>query len=294
MQNQIALLSIGRHTRLGDVLERALEGVPFQSYDMEALSNADRTDKRVLFAASADKYGENDQMRALTALLLRGECRLDGAVCAVIVDGEQGGAVHIDALRLLLAANGAGAACVRQPLLESGRDLRNLLALSGDGRQTPFARYCALAKDLTKRLSDYEVGARGQLRIRLATALSGGAAQEWRIALSRLLESAGCDLADTPIAEHTMLFAENATGLPDERTLAQLKNGCGRLSCLIASPVMGGDLYALSLLDQACVRGGYALMPEGMIMFEGMSAVEALSGRGEIERMKAMVDQMHR
>lgn len=294
MLEQIALISIGRHTRLGDVLEHALEGLPFQTFDADSLLNADITGRRVLFAASADQYGENEQMRALTALFLRGGCRLDGSVCAAVADGEQGGAVHTDALRLLLAANGAGAVCVPRPLLESGRDLRSLPASTVGGRKTPFERYCALARELTKRLSDYEPETDIASRVRLVTALSGGAAEDWRIALARMLEPAKSDLADAPTAAHTILLAENTAGLPDEKTLQLLKNGGGRLSCLIASPAMGGELYALALLDQACARGGYALSPEGMLVFEGMSAVEALASRAELERVKAMVDRMPR
>lgn len=285
--DQIDLISIGRHTRLGDVLEHALEGLTFETLDTEALSNGSLLHRRLLFVVSADQYGENEQMHAMNSLFLRGECRLDGSACAVIADGEQGGALYTDALRLLRAANRAGAACVAQPLLASSRDLRSLPASSVGGRKTPFARYCALAKALVKRLSEYEGESGEMMRVRLATALSSGAAREWGIALARLLEPVKCDLTDTSTAKHTILLAENTTGLPDEKTLALLKNRGGCLRCLIASPAMGGDLYALALLDQACARGGYALSPEGMLVFEGMSAVEALSSGAELERVKA-------
>ena len=68
--------------------------------------------------------------------------------------------------------------------------------------------------------------------------------------------------------------------------LSLLRRGSGRLTCLVASPAAGGELYSLALLDQACVRGGYSLAPEGMLVFEGMSAVEVLSSKAEMERVK--------
>lgn len=289
MDNRITLVSIGRHTRLGDVLEHALEGLPFQTIDIEALVNANVANARLLFAASADDSGENERMRRLAARLCRGEGLLDGAVCAMVADGEQGGSMRIDALRLLLAANGAGAACPSRPLLESGRELSAFSQQTGKERKTPFERYCALAKELTACLMTYNPDMEKQRRFRFAASLTGGTAKDWRAALSRWVADAGGELTEEPGAEDTILLAENTTGLPDERTLALLRRGSGRLYCLIASPSDGGDLYALNLLDQACVRGGYALAPEGMLVFEGKSAVEALASRAETERVKTRI-----
>jgi hypothetical protein len=91
LKDSILVVSIGRHTRLGDALETALDGLRFQTIEAEELETADCADARVLFAASADPAGGNEPMRRLTARLLRGELRLCGAVCAMIADGEQGG-----------------------------------------------------------------------------------------------------------------------------------------------------------------------------------------------------------
>lgn len=288
LKDSILVVSIGRHTRLGDVLETALDGLRFQTIEAEELETADCTDARVLFAASADPVGENEPMRRLTARLLRDELRLCGAVCAMIADGEQGGAMRTDALRLLLAANAAGAEVLPQALLESGRDLRALDDISCG--QTPFERYRVLARTVTRRLAAYERVEKEQ-QVRLVTTLESGVAQDWRAALKRLVPVAGLETAEPDGAERTMLLAENAHGLPEERVLALLR-GNGRLACLIASPALGGELYALALLDQVCIRGSYALAPEGMLLFEGMSAVEVLAGRGKMGRAEALLTNL--
>ena len=289
MKQTIDLISPGRHTRLGDALEHALEGMPFQTITAEELAGAELTNRRLLFAASADSLGENAEMRALTLNLLRGGRDLSGSVCAVIADGEQGGAVQIDALRLLQAANDAGAACIARPLFESGRDLRNLSPAAGGGRGTPFERYLALARNLALHLSGYEPPQGEKKRVRLISALEPGATQDWRGALARICAAAGGVFAEDEDAENTILLCENTTGLPSERTLALLNGGSGCLSCIVASPIVGGELYSLALLSQISARGDFSLAPNGITLFDGLSAGEALSGRQEMERLKTAV-----
>ena len=289
MKQTIDLISLGRHTRLGDALEHALEGQSFQTITAEELAGAALTNRRLLFAASADSLGENADMRALTLELLRGGRDLSGSVCAVIADGEQGGALQLDALLLLQAANGAGAACISRPLFETGRDLRNLPPVSGGGRGTPFERYLALARSLALRLSGYEPPQGEKKRVRLISALESGITQDWRGALARICADAGGVFAENEEAENTILLCENTTGLPGERTLALLNGGSGRLSCMVASPMAGGELYSLALLSQICARGDFSLTPNGITLFDGLSAGEALSGRLEMERVKTVV-----
>ena len=292
MKQSIELISLGRHTRLGDALEHALEGVPFQTIAAENLARTNLTNRRLLFAVSADKLGENAEMRAFTLDLLRGGQDLSGSACAVIADGEQGGAVQIDALRLLSAANGAGATCIREPLFESGRDLRCLTPVSGGGRGTPFERYLTLARSFVLRLSGYEPPQSEKGRVRLISTLENGATQDWRGALARICEEAGLLFSEEEDAENTILLCENTRGLPNERTLALLGGGSGRLSCMVASPGAGGELYALTLLNQICLRGGYSLAPSGITLLDGWSAVEVISGRLEMERVKAAVAKL--
>jgi len=290
LNNPITLISIGRHTRLGDVLEQALSGLPFQTMQAEELSGAKIAGARFLFAASSDAASENEQLHELTLRLKRGQIRLDGAACAILADGEQGGALQTDALQLLLAASGAGAVCISQPLLEARRDLRSFSEAKGSARKTPFEAYVAQANMLIQRLSEFEIKPPEPPRVRLLSPLTGGPAKDWRSAIARVLTESGTTLTEDEHAPRTILLAENTSGLPDERTLALLRRGSGRLTCVVATPAAGGELYSLALLDQACVRGGYSLAPEGMLVFEGMSAVEVLAGKAEMERVKNTIN----
>ena len=293
MNNPITLISIGRHTRLGDVLEQALSGLPFQTMQAEELSGAKAAGARLLFAASADATGDNEQLRELTQRFRSGELRLHGAACALLADGEQGGALQADALQLLLAASGAGAACISQPLLEARRDLRSFTEAKGSARKTPFEAYVSQASTLIRHLGEFEIELTEPTHVRLVSPLMGGPAKDWRSTLTRMLTESGATLTEDEHATRTILLSENTSGLPDERTLALLRRGSGRLTCLIASPAAGGELYSLALLDQACVRGGYSLAPEGMLVFEGMSTVEILAGKAEMERVKTCFLSVH-
>ena len=286
MNNPITLISIGRHTRLGDVLEQALSGLSFQTMQAEELSGAKTAGARLLFAVSADATGENEQLRKLSQRFRSGELRLQGAACALLADGEQGGDIQTDALKLLLAASDAGAICIAQPLLESRRDLRSFTEAKGMARKTPFEAYVSQANTLIRRLGEFEIELPDPARVRLLSPLTGGTAKDWRSALTRILTESGAVLTEDEHAQRSILLVENTSGLPDERTLALLRRGSGRLTCLVASPAAGSELYSLALLDQACVRGGYSLAPEGMLVFEGMSAVEILAGKAEMERVK--------
>ena len=117
---------------------------------------------------------------------------------------------------------------------------------------------------------------------RFLTTLETGISRDWRIAIARYTDL--CE--DTPngedFARQTILICENATGLPDETTLALL-NDSGELRILLASP------EADSELERAVLRGNYALPPHAVLVFEGLSAVEALSSKGEMERVKVFL-----
>jgi hypothetical protein len=98
LKDSILVVSIGRHTRLGDALETALDGLRFQTIEAEELETADCADARVLFAASADPAGGNEPMRRLTHGLLR--CDVDRAARLLDDCGwRAGGPMRPDALR---------------------------------------------------------------------------------------------------------------------------------------------------------------------------------------------------
>lgn len=282
--DRLLVVSIGVHTRLGDVLELALAETPFETIVAEELLAGHWLRRRLLFAISAEESGENTLLRALAANLCAGA--LEGCVCASIVDGASGGEAHLDTLRLLRAANAAGARISAKPLLESGRELRQFAL----GRETPFARYCARAGELVARLMAAETNANqaGFASWRFLTTLETGISRDWRIAIARYTDL--CE--DTPngedFARQTILICENATGLPDETTLALL-NDSGELRILLASPEADSEFYLSCLLERAVLRGNYALPPHAVLVFEGLSAVEALSSKGEMERVKVFL-----
>ncbi len=283
-KQHIVVISVGRHTRLGDALEFALEGLPFETVDAVDFTNKSWQNRSLLFAASTDADGQNAQMRALSARLAAGTCALGGCICAMIVDAEQGGSAHIDALRLLLAANAAGAELLAQPLLEADRELRGVMQ-AGNGKGTPFERYRSLARTLALRLDEARVVSREWPRMRFDTPLEGGAAHDWRGALKDIVSASGGELTDETGAEQTVLLCENTVGLPDERTLALL-GGDGTIRFLVASPTTGSELYTAALVERACLRGGFSLPQHALVVFEGMSAVEALSKKSELARVK--------
>lgn len=283
LPEKIVVVSVGRHTRLGDVLERALEGVAFETTDADTLSSAEFRNRRLLFAVSADQSGENAAMRALTVALSRAQDCLDGCVCALLADGEQGGEVQVDARKLLLRANASGAQILPKPLLESGTGLKRF----SDGRDTPFERYCAAARALVERLAGYEPVSADHPHVRLVTLLADGAASDWRMLLGRIAADVGGQLSDGGEEKSTILLCENNTGLPDEATLSLL-DGSGRIRFWIASPEDGSELYLLALLERACVRGSYALAPRGVAVFDGLNAVEAIADQAEAARIRKL------
>ena len=288
MTDQIVIVSMGQHTRLGDVLEYALAQTPFETIDASELARGNWANRRLLFATSADPRGENVSLRQLAAQLGGGECDLSGCALAMIADGEQGGAIHLDAIRLLIAANEAGAEVLARPLIETGRDLRTLTQELG-GRESGFERYRSLARALVERLAKFEQASLDERVIRLASALDAGASNDWRAAIRRMLAAGSAALSeDDSETEETIFLCENTNGLPDAATLAQFR-GEGRVRFLVASPSTGAELYLAALLERACLRGGYSLAPHGVIVFEGKSAVEVLASRAEMERVKALL-----
>ncbi len=278
----LVVVSIGNHTRLGDVLEYAVAGLAFETIEPEVFLRGSWQNRRVLFAISADVSGENTQLRALAAGLRVGVCRLEGCTCATLVDGASGGDAHLDAIALLLAANNAGARVIAKPLLEGGRELKPFLG----GKESPFERYRMLARELTARLCAEALQAASPL-VRLLTALEGGAVFDWRAFLARVVSQTGGEMEDIGTPDATILLCENEGGLPDERTLS-LFSGAGLLRLLIASPATGSELYIACLIERACLRGGYALPPHAVLVFDGMSAVEAMASRVEMERVKTL------
>ena len=280
---KLVVVSIGRHTRLGDILEHALANVAFETVETEAFLTGNWMNRRLLFAISADESDGNAQLHTLTSHLREEGNFLENCEVAAIVDGAQGALAHLDSLALLMAVNRAGATILSRPLIEADRELR----FWSGGRESPFERYRAFARQLVERLLMVESTPPEHPRVRIATALEGGAAHDWSNVLEEIVTASGGTFEDITAPDETILFCENTDGLPEERTLALL-NAAGALRLLLASPTPGGDLYTSAIIEHACVRGSYCLAPRAVLLFEGLSAVEVLASKRELERVKGI------
>lgn len=285
LNDKIVVVSVGRHTRLGDVLEHALANVAFETVTADAFLTESWRNRRLLFAISTEHTNENTQLHLLTAHLKQSEDCLQGCVCVAIADGAQGKLAHLDAIVLLLAANHAGAMLPACSLLEADRELRYF---SG-GKTSPFERYRELAKSLIERLHAAQIPQIDSPRVRLLNVLDGGTANDWQALIDRTIKNRGCELVSDGLADETILLCENSDGLPDEKTHTLL-NGSGALRLLIASPAAGQELFVAALFSRACLRGNYSLLPNAIVLFEGMSAVEVIAGHIPIDQLLAGKD----
>ena len=283
---KILVVSVGHHSRLGDILEYALAEVAFETVEVDAFLRGTWMHRRLLFVLSTEKTDEDAGLHALCLHLRHNADFLKDCVCAAIADNAQGRLAHLDLLALLLAANSAGASLPAHPLLEGDRELRYF---SG-GRESSFERYRIQARQLVERLTAAASTPPELPRVRLCIALEDGAAHDWRTLLSQITETRDGVLADDQEPLETILVCENTSGTPDENTLSLL-DGAGRLGVFLASPTMGSDLYLSCLLERACLRGSYSLVPRAVLVFDGMSAVEVLAGKRETERVKAALTQ---
>lgn len=283
LNDKLLVVSVATHTRLGDVLEFALLETDFETLDVEGFLRTNHKNRRVLFAVSTDATGENAKLRELAANIKANA--LEHCVCAAIADGATGGEAHLDMIRLLRAANAVGASIIAKPLLESGRDLRQF----AHGKETPFVQYRMQARELVTRLYALQTEPTENPCVRFITVLEGGAAYDWREYLSRLIESKGGELADIGEPDETILLCENTEGLPDERTLSLLASS-GQLRILLTSPTTGSELYLACLIERACLRGNYMLPPRAILVFDGMSAVETMASKAEMDRVNAQFE----
>lgn len=304
LREEITIVSVGRHTRLGDVLERAVQKHKIETVEPAEVSGADWSGRRILFAVSCGE-GENAELLALIRRLKSGECDLTNSACAAVLDAGEDASAHTDLLRLLLAANGAGTWILSKPCVEASRDLKNIPAMYGAGRGSLYERYCALGEILAARLSafdparlapeepDSETAGNRAKRVRIALPMeNAAAARDWQSALTREFVFRGMEPveAENDPAEHTFLLCENASGLPGHKTLAVLDDlRGGGLRVVVASPHIGAELFVLLVLDRACLQGSYTLEPKAFTLLEGVSAQEAFAGKAEFERVKKAI-----
>lgn len=294
MRQSIKLISVGHHTRLGDILERAVENVTFETVRSEDFEKGDHDEQRLLFAVSGDEFGENKALSELTRNVRNGRCRVGGAICAVVADDEQGGALHADVLKLLLALNGAGCTIINHPCVEASRNLKNLSYASGDESTPPFELYAEQAHLLIERLIEFAPDEKRKKRIRFVSALeSEGTGRDWRDAIGRAASACGGAFAgedETP--DIMLLLCENTRNMPGETTLQILdEDELRTLSCIIASPRFGADFYCMQLLERACIQGACSLAPRAFTVCDGVSAFEALAVGATFENVRRALEK---
>lgn len=156
MTETLHLISMGRHTRLGDVLETALADVPFTTVPAAALADTPVDQKRLLFALSVDHSGVEPDYARVLAYLRTHTGALTGSCGAFLVDGESEQYTKGLARTLALAASMAGCRLPGKPLVEATKSLKNFDVLSGLYGVDRFTAYKNAAGALVTRLMQSE------------------------------------------------------------------------------------------------------------------------------------------
>lgn len=149
--NTLYVLQLGNSERLSRLADFALAEVQVRQLRLQDIENG-LQDKRLLFLAHIDAYGEDESLSKLLRLLRRTPGCLSGCIGGIIVDGDGELYTKSVAQVLAFAANLAGCAFPGKPLVEGTGSLYNqhILAkrLSLSWEQTYFTR----AKQLAERL----------------------------------------------------------------------------------------------------------------------------------------------
>jgi multimeric flavodoxin WrbA len=156
LQTELTLVSMGKHTRLGDALEHALNGIPFTTLRLDDLDTATLCNKRLLFTVSVDPSGiEPDYFRLLRHCRTQPDA-LRGSIGALLVDGE--GELYTKGLARTLAftINMAGCRLPGKALVEATKSLKNFEVLSGVHGVDRFTAYRNATRALVERLMGHE------------------------------------------------------------------------------------------------------------------------------------------
>ena len=123
MEQELALVCIGRGARLERLLPQALKGLPVRELPPEQIASA--AGRRLLFAAAIDEYGPDETFYGLLRTLRRQPNCLSGCLGGVIIDGAGELYTKQAARELIFAANLAGCAFPGKPLVEGTGSLYN-------------------------------------------------------------------------------------------------------------------------------------------------------------------------
>lgn len=160
MTDKLTVVAAGRHGRLEQVLEKALENVPYERFDItdgQPLPPLQR--RRVLFAVSVGIAGLDENVCRLLIMLRQSPQAMLGSCAALLIDGEGELYTKQTAQSLMLAANLAGCWLMGKPLLEATGSLQNLDIRARKLGLTHRQAYDVLAGQLVRRLRSFKVPA---------------------------------------------------------------------------------------------------------------------------------------
>jgi len=151
----LIVVKTGGRARLDAVLSFALDGVAHETiFAEDALPKL--KDRRVLFAIGVDESGMSGELCALISALRTQPDALDGAACAMIVDGAGELYTKQIADTLALAANMAGGCFPGRPLAEATGSLGNWHVQAKRRNVEPAEAYRLAARELVFRLVEFD------------------------------------------------------------------------------------------------------------------------------------------
>ena len=150
-----------RTERMDDILSYVLgdissEGVHITVVEkVSELDNIHMKGQRVLFAICLSEAGVNTEYYHLLEGFRKHPDCLEGSVGGIIVDGGSELFTKALARRLAFSANMAGCTFPGKPLVEATGSLGNFHVLSGVRGVEPYEVYRQQAKDLTRRIIEF-------------------------------------------------------------------------------------------------------------------------------------------
>lgn len=158
MRDELTVIAAGRHSRLEEVLEKALENVPFERFDItDGQPLPPLQNRRVLFAVSVGIAGLDENVCRLLMMLRQCPDAMSGSCAALLIDGEGELYTKQTAQSLMLAANLAGCWLMGKPLLEATGSLQNLDIRARKLGLSHRQAYDVLAAQLVRRLRTFNV-----------------------------------------------------------------------------------------------------------------------------------------
>ncbi|MEG1525438.1 MAG: NAD(P)H-dependent oxidoreductase [Clostridia bacterium] len=152
MPERLTILTLGKHTRLGDILAYALDGVDFNAVTAEEMKSTDLRGRRILFALSLDESGLADDFMCCIRYLRTHFQALDGATGAILVDSATELYTKEIARTLVFDANCSGCRFPGRGMVEATKSLKNFDVLCGVYGVDRYTAYQRAVRLLIERL----------------------------------------------------------------------------------------------------------------------------------------------